>query len=174
MFAALYMCICLRTHACVSSCRNFHVWVECWMRRPDLGAGFDGWQVVDPTPQEKSAGGSLIEVAFNMVLPFIQNMFNSNLDTNLDHLTREIEAEHIVLCRDVLLRPLPGSRHSAALPRHPLWLRVHLCRCWRWGPTTDCAQRTGGGQDSGHWVGGTAHLHQEHRLRQTGESDTDL
>ncbi|XP_035864082.1 protein-glutamine gamma-glutamyltransferase 5-like [Sander lucioperca] len=35
---------------------NFHVWVECWMRRPDLGAGFDGWQVVDPTPQEKSAG----------------------------------------------------------------------------------------------------------------------
>ncbi|XP_008291944.1 protein-glutamine gamma-glutamyltransferase 5-like [Stegastes partitus] len=36
--------------------RNFHVWVECWMRRPDLGAGFDGWQVVDPTPQERSAG----------------------------------------------------------------------------------------------------------------------
>ncbi|XP_078110502.1 protein-glutamine gamma-glutamyltransferase 5-like isoform X2 [Sander vitreus] len=35
---------------------NFHVWVECWMRRPDLGAGFDGWQVVDPTPQERSAG----------------------------------------------------------------------------------------------------------------------
>uniref|UniRef100_A0A672J4R4 protein-glutamine gamma-glutamyltransferase n=1 Tax=Salarias fasciatus TaxID=181472 RepID=A0A672J4R4_SALFA len=35
---------------------NFHVWVECWMKRPDLGAFFDGWQVVDPTPQEKSAG----------------------------------------------------------------------------------------------------------------------
>ncbi|XP_029911867.1 protein-glutamine gamma-glutamyltransferase 5-like [Myripristis murdjan] len=35
---------------------NFHVWVECWMRRPDLGPEFDGWQVVDPTPQEKSAG----------------------------------------------------------------------------------------------------------------------
>ncbi|XP_053705506.1 protein-glutamine gamma-glutamyltransferase E-like [Synchiropus splendidus] len=35
---------------------NFHVWVECWMRRPDLGPQFDGWQVVDPTPQEKSAG----------------------------------------------------------------------------------------------------------------------
>nr|XP_057940072.1 protein-glutamine gamma-glutamyltransferase 5-like [Doryrhamphus excisus] len=35
---------------------NFHVWVECWMQRPDLGPGFDGWQVVDPTPQEKSAG----------------------------------------------------------------------------------------------------------------------
>ncbi|XP_058499984.1 protein-glutamine gamma-glutamyltransferase 5-like isoform X1 [Solea solea] len=35
---------------------NFHVWVESWMRRPDLGERFDGWQVVDPTPQEKSAG----------------------------------------------------------------------------------------------------------------------
>ncbi|XP_044207376.1 protein-glutamine gamma-glutamyltransferase 5-like [Thunnus albacares] len=35
---------------------NFHVWVECWMRRPDLGEGFDGWQVVDATPQERSAG----------------------------------------------------------------------------------------------------------------------
>ncbi|XP_068163025.1 protein-glutamine gamma-glutamyltransferase 2-like isoform X2 [Antennarius striatus] len=35
---------------------NFHVWVESWMRRPDLSAEFDGWQVVDPTPQEKSAG----------------------------------------------------------------------------------------------------------------------
>uniref|UniRef100_A0A3B4UN21 Protein-glutamine gamma-glutamyltransferase 2-like n=1 Tax=Seriola dumerili TaxID=41447 RepID=A0A3B4UN21_SERDU len=35
---------------------NFHVWVECWMRRPDLSGEFDGWQVVDPTPQEKSAG----------------------------------------------------------------------------------------------------------------------
>ncbi|KAI9531210.1 hypothetical protein NQZ68_000705 [Dissostichus eleginoides] len=35
---------------------NFHVWVECWMRRPDLGSAFDGWQVVDATPQEKSGG----------------------------------------------------------------------------------------------------------------------
>ncbi|KAF7668065.1 hypothetical protein LDENG_00033090 [Lucifuga dentata] len=35
---------------------NFHVWVERWMRRPDLGPGFDGWQVIDPTPQDKSAG----------------------------------------------------------------------------------------------------------------------
>ncbi|KAK7915681.1 hypothetical protein WMY93_011442 [Mugilogobius chulae] len=30
---------------------NFHVWVEGWMRRPDLAPGFDGWQVLDPTPQ---------------------------------------------------------------------------------------------------------------------------
>nr|XP_057910901.1 transglutaminase 5, like isoform X2 [Doryrhamphus excisus]XP_057910902.1 transglutaminase 5, like isoform X2 [Doryrhamphus excisus] len=35
---------------------NFHVWVECWMTRQDLGGGMDGWQVLDPTPQERSRG----------------------------------------------------------------------------------------------------------------------
>lgn len=38
--------------------RNYHVWVEAWMRRPDLAKDgrYDGWQVLDPTPQEKSDG----------------------------------------------------------------------------------------------------------------------
>ncbi|MEQ2262650.1 hypothetical protein XENORESO_018374, partial [Xenotaenia resolanae] len=37
---------------------NFHVWVEGWMKRPDLAKDgkYDGWQVVDPTPQERSEG----------------------------------------------------------------------------------------------------------------------
>ncbi|XP_065610599.1 protein-glutamine gamma-glutamyltransferase 2 [Cyrtonyx montezumae] len=35
---------------------NFHCWVECWMARPDLAPGYDGWQALDPTPQEKSEG----------------------------------------------------------------------------------------------------------------------
>ncbi|KAM4741248.1 transglutaminase 5, like [Anableps anableps] len=35
---------------------NFHVWVECWMSRRDLGPEMDGWQVLDPTPQERSGG----------------------------------------------------------------------------------------------------------------------
>ncbi|XP_026162493.1 protein-glutamine gamma-glutamyltransferase 2 isoform X1 [Mastacembelus armatus] len=38
---------------------NYHVWVEGWMKRPDLGnqyGKYDGWQVLDPTPQEKSEG----------------------------------------------------------------------------------------------------------------------
>ncbi|KAK9405033.1 protein-glutamine gamma-glutamyltransferase 2 [Crotalus adamanteus] len=35
---------------------NFHCWVECWMARPDLPSGYDGWQALDPTPQEKSEG----------------------------------------------------------------------------------------------------------------------
>ncbi|KAL7853247.1 hypothetical protein AOLI_G00200910 [Acnodon oligacanthus] len=37
---------------------NFHVWVEAWMKRPDISDSgvFDGWQVLDPTPQEMSEG----------------------------------------------------------------------------------------------------------------------
>ncbi|XP_017060319.2 LOW QUALITY PROTEIN: annulin-like [Drosophila ficusphila] len=39
---------------------NFHVWNECWMKRPDFGVGkhgsYDGWQVVDATPQVESGG----------------------------------------------------------------------------------------------------------------------
>ncbi|KAG9277846.1 protein-glutamine gamma-glutamyltransferase 2-like [Astyanax mexicanus] len=37
---------------------NFHVWVEAWMKRPDISDSslYDGWQVLDPTPQEKSEG----------------------------------------------------------------------------------------------------------------------
>ncbi|XP_074092367.1 protein-glutamine gamma-glutamyltransferase Z [Macrotis lagotis] len=35
---------------------NFHVWNECWMARKDLPPGYDGWQVLDPTPQETSRG----------------------------------------------------------------------------------------------------------------------
>ena len=36
--------------------RNFHVWVDSWMRRPDLGREYYGWQASDPTPQETSEG----------------------------------------------------------------------------------------------------------------------
>ena len=38
------------------SIRNFHVWSEAWMTRNDLPTGFDGWQVIDGTPQQLSMG----------------------------------------------------------------------------------------------------------------------
>uniref|UniRef100_H3A119 Protein-glutamine gamma-glutamyltransferase K n=1 Tax=Latimeria chalumnae TaxID=7897 RepID=H3A119_LATCH len=37
-------------------CRNFHVWNDCWMARLDLPPGYGGWQAIDATPQETSAG----------------------------------------------------------------------------------------------------------------------
>lgn len=36
--------------------RNFHVWNDVWMARPDLPMGYGGWQAVDATPQEQSEG----------------------------------------------------------------------------------------------------------------------
>ncbi|XP_056406362.1 protein-glutamine gamma-glutamyltransferase E-like [Hyla sarda] len=35
---------------------NFHVWVEAWFARNDIGSAYDGWQVLDSTPQESSEG----------------------------------------------------------------------------------------------------------------------
>lgn len=36
---------------------NYHVWNEVWMTRPDLGPErYNGWQVIDATPQEASDG----------------------------------------------------------------------------------------------------------------------
>ncbi|XP_029436594.1 protein-glutamine gamma-glutamyltransferase K [Rhinatrema bivittatum] len=35
---------------------NYHVWNDCWMTRPDLPSGNDGWQALDSTPQETSSG----------------------------------------------------------------------------------------------------------------------
>uniref|UniRef100_A0A8C6SS32 protein-glutamine gamma-glutamyltransferase n=1 Tax=Neogobius melanostomus TaxID=47308 RepID=A0A8C6SS32_9GOBI len=46
----------LKLNSSKDSIWNFHVWVECWMSRPDLGSAMDGWQVLDPTPMEKSGG----------------------------------------------------------------------------------------------------------------------
>ena len=52
--------VCMRVLVHVLLCfpnRNFHCWVESWMTRPDLQPGYEGWQALDPTPQEKSEGG---------------------------------------------------------------------------------------------------------------------
>ncbi|XP_064132538.1 protein-glutamine gamma-glutamyltransferase 6 [Loxodonta africana] len=35
---------------------NFHVWNESWFARRDLGPTYNGWQVLDATPQEESEG----------------------------------------------------------------------------------------------------------------------
>lgn len=33
---------------------NYHQWTEAWMTRPDLPDGYNGWQVLDATPQVQS------------------------------------------------------------------------------------------------------------------------
>lgn len=50
----MYYCHSLVTGTSV--CRNFHVWNEGWFVRTDLGPSYNGWQVLDATPQERSQG----------------------------------------------------------------------------------------------------------------------
>ncbi|KAK2090986.1 Protein-glutamine gamma-glutamyltransferase 4, partial [Saguinus oedipus] len=44
------------TNMSYDSVWNFHVWTDAWMKQPDLPKGYNGWQVVDGTPQERSQG----------------------------------------------------------------------------------------------------------------------
>ncbi|XP_037621555.1 protein-glutamine gamma-glutamyltransferase E-like [Sebastes umbrosus] len=71
---------------------NYHVWVESWMKRPDLSTDgkYDGWQVLDATPQEESEGlyrcgpASVRairkgEIAFKYDMPFVFAEVNADV-----------------------------------------------------------------------------------------------
>lgn len=50
--------------------RNYHVWNEVWMGRPDLPVGYGGWQALDATPQEASDGNpTILDVSFMHGMP---------------------------------------------------------------------------------------------------------
>lgn len=68
---------------------NFHVWAECWMTRPDLPKGFDGWQVVDGTPQVPSQSGKF-EVGPYPVKAILQD--NTDLKFDGKYATAAIKA----------------------------------------------------------------------------------
>uniref|UniRef100_A0A673A9E6 Protein-glutamine gamma-glutamyltransferase 2 n=1 Tax=Sphaeramia orbicularis TaxID=375764 RepID=A0A673A9E6_9TELE len=83
---------------------NFHVWVESWMTRPDLAEDgkFDGWQVVDPTPQELSDGVYCCGPAS------VKSILNGNTDLNYDvpFVFAEVNAD----CVDWLVRSDGSTR----------------------------------------------------------------
>lgn len=59
---------------------NYHVWNEGWMRRPDLPGGYDGWQVLDGTPQGLSMQSQLFEVG-----PFpVRGVLDDKIDMPFD------------------------------------------------------------------------------------------
>uniref|UniRef100_A0A452T391 Transglutaminase 6 n=1 Tax=Ursus maritimus TaxID=29073 RepID=A0A452T391_URSMA len=60
---------------------NFHVWNESWFARQDLGPSYNGWQVLDATPQEESEGmGSAGRRSRQSLLPGV-------LPVNADYIT---------------------------------------------------------------------------------------
>ncbi|RXN32480.1 glutamine gamma-glutamyltransferase [Labeo rohita] len=76
---------------------NFHVWVESWMKRPDLGQGYDGWQVLDPTPQERSGG------TFRCGPAAVKAVYQQKVDVQYDvpFVYAEVNADvHIMIVKD--------------------------------------------------------------------------
>ncbi|KAM4691832.1 uncharacterized protein WCC33_016625 [Rhinophrynus dorsalis] len=71
---------------------NFHVWNEAWFTRNDLGPFYDGWQVLDATPQEPSQGIFRLgptsvkavkegHIQLNCDGPFVFSEVNADIDT---------------------------------------------------------------------------------------------
>ena len=48
---------------------NFHCWNDVWMSRPDLPAGYGGWQTIDSTPQEESDSEITLSTMSTMSVP---------------------------------------------------------------------------------------------------------
>ncbi|XP_049915017.1 protein-glutamine gamma-glutamyltransferase 2-like [Epinephelus moara] len=86
---------------------NFHVWVESWMKRPDLSkeGRFDGWQVLDATPQEKSKG--MFRCGPASVKAILEKQ--TDLKYDMSFVYAEVNAD----CVDWLIRPgLPTLKLS--------------------------------------------------------------
>ncbi|XP_014243100.1 annulin-like [Cimex lectularius] len=59
---------------------NYHVWTECWMKRSDIGKGeYDGWQVLDASPQFPTSG--IICLGPASVNAIKRGMFRTPYDT---------------------------------------------------------------------------------------------
>ncbi|XP_032715317.1 protein-glutamine gamma-glutamyltransferase E [Lontra canadensis] len=75
---------------------NFHVWNEGWFVRTDLGPSYNGWQVLDATPQERSQGvfqcgpASVVAVREGDV----------NLDFDMPFVFAEVNADRITWIYD--------------------------------------------------------------------------
>ncbi|ELW48107.1 Protein-glutamine gamma-glutamyltransferase Z [Tupaia chinensis] len=120
-----------------SSYKNFHVWNECWMIRRDLPPGYNGWQVLDPTPQQTSSGSPeersvFMKASRKMLDP--KRSSSSFLDLLGSGSTEDRPAQlqlHLTKVpewgQDLLLmlhvRRVPDRVH----PRGPIRLAVHFC-----------------------------------------------
>ncbi|CAN8191076.1 unnamed protein product [Coccothraustes coccothraustes] len=58
---------------------DYHVWNESWFIRPDLGRAYNGWQVLDATPQEQSRG--IFQCGPASVLAIKEGEVNLDYDT---------------------------------------------------------------------------------------------
>ncbi|XP_077623178.1 protein-glutamine gamma-glutamyltransferase E [Crocuta crocuta] len=76
---------------------NFHVWNEGWFVRTDLGPLYNGWQVLDATPQEKSQG--VYQCGPASVSAIREG--DVNLDFDMPFVFAEVNADRITWIYDV-------------------------------------------------------------------------
>ncbi|XP_078005296.1 protein-glutamine gamma-glutamyltransferase E [Phascolarctos cinereus] len=70
---------------------NFHVWNEAWFVRIDLDSQYNGWQVLDATPQERSQG--VFQCGPASVIAVRQG--DVNLDFDMPFVFSEVNADQI-------------------------------------------------------------------------------
>nr|XP_004661486.1 protein-glutamine gamma-glutamyltransferase E [Jaculus jaculus] len=75
---------------------NFHVWNEGWFVRTDLGPWYNGWQVLDATPQERSQG------VFQCGPASVNAVREGDVDKNFDmvFIFAEVNADRITWISD--------------------------------------------------------------------------
>ncbi|XP_058056626.1 annulin-like [Anopheles bellator] len=96
---------------------NFHVWNEVWMRRPDLAVPrYDGWQVVDATPQEMSDG--MFKLGPAPVASIKEGAINTLYDT--DFVYSEVNADKIYWSVDGSgnMNPTPLLTDTGSIGQH--------------------------------------------------------
>ncbi|XP_056606079.1 protein-glutamine gamma-glutamyltransferase 5-like [Triplophysa dalaica] len=98
---------------------NFHVWVESWMKRPDLGHEFDGWQVLDPTPQERSTGWFRCGPA--SVKAIRQQKFNAQFDVPFVYAEVNADVVEMIMRDGKLLESRTDTKRVGSLicTKHP-------------------------------------------------------
>ncbi|XP_039719841.1 protein-glutamine gamma-glutamyltransferase E [Pteropus medius] len=75
---------------------NFHVWNEAWFVRNDLGSSYNGWQVLDATPQERSQG--VFQCGPASVIAIREG--DVNLDFDMPFIFAEVNADRITWIYD--------------------------------------------------------------------------
>ncbi|XP_073734574.1 protein-glutamine gamma-glutamyltransferase E [Callorhinus ursinus] len=76
---------------------NFHVWNEGWFVRTDLDPSYNGWQVLDATPQERSQG--VFQCGPASVAAVREG--DVNLDFDMPFIFAEVNADRITWIYDV-------------------------------------------------------------------------
>ncbi|XP_026111718.1 protein-glutamine gamma-glutamyltransferase 5-like [Carassius auratus] len=103
---------------------NFHVWVESWMKRPDLGRGYDGWQVLDPTPQETSA--DMFRCGPAAVTAIYQRQVNAQYDVPFVYAAVNGNVHTVIIRNGKVLSTSIDKRRVGALicTKHPGSMRM--------------------------------------------------